>query len=120
MPHSAGCCLCAFEIGAREGGRGEEGGEGREGRGARGRPPPRSSFLALGGAARALSASVASGAALFSYMLIFSCFIILSLSRYQKPRAGSGRVSFGHSWDAFGQGQLCHRCQRVAAPWGQR
>lgn len=118
MPHSAECCLCAFEIGVSGSGGREGGREGGEGRGARGWSPPRSSFLALRGAAWALFASVASGAALFSYMLIFSCFIILSLSRYQKPRAGSGSVSFSHSWGSFGQGQLCHRCQGVAAPRG--
>lgn len=44
MPHSAGCCLCAFEIGAREGGRGGEGGEGGTG------PAPSSQFLSgIGG-----------------------------------------------------------------------
>lgn len=31
---------------------------------------------------------------MFSYMLIFSCFIILSLSCYQKPSTSSGNVSF--------------------------
>lgn len=85
MPHSTGCCLSAFEIGGSESRRG--------GRPQRPAPLTCSSFLASRGIASAPLASVASGAALFSYMLIFSCFIILALTRYQKPSTGSGNAS---------------------------
>lgn len=86
MPHSTVCCLSAFEIGVSE--------SGREGGGHQPVPLTYSSFLALRRIALTLFASVASGAAMFFYMLIFSCFIILSLSRYQKPSTSSGNVSF--------------------------
>lgn len=85
MPHSTVCCLSAFEIGGS--------GSGRGGRPQRPAPLTCSSFLASRGIASAPLASVASGAALFSYMLIFSCFIILALTRYQKPSTGSGNAS---------------------------
>lgn len=101
MPHSAARCLSAFEIGGAGG--------------------TDSQLLAGGGgAASALLASVASGAAMFSYMLIFSCFIIPSLSRYQNPRVGSGKVSC--SWDTSGQGLpwccCCGGTQWGGSRWG--
>lgn len=100
MPHSAVRCLSAFEIG---------------GVGAGGTD---SQLLAGGGGtASALLASVASGAAMFSYMLIFSCFIIPSLSRYQKPCASSRNTSC--SWDTSGQGLPRHRhCCCGGICWG--
>lgn len=96
MPHSAARCLSAFEIGGAGG--------------------TDSQLLAGGGGtAPALLASVASGAAVFSYMLIFSCFIIPSLSRYQKPCVGSGKASC--SQDTSGQG-LPWLCCCGGTQWG--
>jgi len=101
MPHSTVCCLSAFEIGVSE--------SGREGGGHQPVPLTYSSFLALRGIALTLFASVASGAAMFSYMLIFSCFIILSLSHYQKPSTGAGNVAFSQQLGCIWPGR--------ALPW---